>query len=155
MNGSSVAAQFELTYRVIGVNLDGVTHEESVLHPQGGGSSINWILGHLVVSRNSILKLLGEGPVWTDDQCETYARGADLPVDAGSYLPFDEIRAALRESQERLFPKMSALPDEAGVIPSFEGSILSKLLFLQFHEAYHVGQLGAVRRWVGKEGAIK
>jgi len=150
-----MAAQFELTYRVIGVNLDGVLHEESVLHPQSGGSSINWILGHLVVSRNSALKLLGEEPVWTDDQCAPYTRGSALPSDPGTYLSLDEIRAALQETQERLLPKMSVLPEETGVVPSFEGSVLLKLAFLQFHEAYHLGQLGTARRWVGKEGAIK
>ena len=29
-----------------------------------------------------------------------------------------------------------------------------RLAFLQFHEAYHAGQLGLLRRLLGKDGAI-
>jgi len=34
-------------------------------------------------------------------------------------------------------------------------SLGSKLAVLQFHEAYHAGQLGLLRRIAGKKGAIQ
>jgi hypothetical protein len=35
------------------------------------------------------------------------------------------------------------------------GTLGDKLGFLQFHEAYHAGQIGLLRRLVGKEGKIQ
>ena len=37
-------------------NLEGMTHEESLLRPEKGGASINWILGHIVATRNRVLR---------------------------------------------------------------------------------------------------
>jgi len=36
-----------------------------------------------------------------------------------------------------------------------KGSLAAKLAGLQFHEAYHAGQLGLLRRIAGKKGAIQ
>ena len=49
---------------------------------------------------------------------------------------------------------MAEIPEEEWSKPSDDGTKLDKLAFLQFHEAYHSGQLGLLRRIVGKPGAI-
>ena len=55
--------QAHLVRQVVGMNLAGVTHDESLAHPPGGGNSINWVLGHLVWTYEGALPLLGREPV--------------------------------------------------------------------------------------------
>jgi hypothetical protein len=34
-------------------------------------------------------------------------------------------------------------------------AVMEQVTFLGFHEAYHLGQIGLLRKMLGKEGAIK
>jgi uncharacterized damage-inducible protein DinB len=36
-----------------------------------------------------------------------------------------------------------------------DATVSEKLAFLQFHEAYHAGQIAILRRMAGKPGAIR
>jgi uncharacterized damage-inducible protein DinB len=59
----------------------------------------------------------------------------------------------LEASQERL---LSGLEDEEILShETGESTLGSKLFTFNFHESYHAGQLGILRRMLGKEGAIR
>ena len=58
---------FKSSHLVLNRNLKDLTHEESLVTPQGGGNSINWILGHIIVSRDDIRELLGLKRLYVDD----------------------------------------------------------------------------------------
>ena len=154
MNGKTLAAEFRLNMAVIDINLDGISHRESIRMPMPGGNCLNWVVGHLVASRNGILRLLGEDPVWSEEKGRVYERGAQPPSDPGGYLPLKNLIADLKAAQEKILPKLEELDLEEGAGPRTDGSTIEKLLFLHFHETYHIGQLGLMRRLVGKPGAI-
>ena len=40
--------QAQIANTVVKRNLEGLTHEESLVQPQPGGNCLNWIVGHLV-----------------------------------------------------------------------------------------------------------
>ena len=63
MHTKTIAHQFGISSRVLEKNLDGVSHQESLINPQPGGSCLNWLLGHLTRSRNQALPLRPEADV--------------------------------------------------------------------------------------------
>ena len=66
----SIIAQLQAVNSVLRVNLDGITHEESLHQPSPAGNCLNWILGHLVASYDNLLKVLGGEAVLTAEQFE-------------------------------------------------------------------------------------
>lgn len=141
-------------------NTDGISHEESLANPEPAGSCANWIMGHLTLSYEQALPFLGQEPVLPEGALERYRRGsAPLAVDAEA-VDFGELRDAFDEAASRFEAGLENLtPAALSRTQNFHGgkseTTLAKYLnFTLFHQAYHVGQLGVLRRIVGKEGAI-
>ncbi len=157
MDGPTLAYQLEWTGRTIGVNIEGITHEDSLVRPDGGGNCINWVLGHIVASRNGMLAMLGQPPYWSDEQVALYRRGSsgELPTDGLKPLP--ALIEDLDASAARVRAALDAVDDAAlaATAPSGDRTIGQRLAFLVFHESYHVGQIGVLRRLVGRPGAIR
>jgi len=145
---------FQYNHYAIGVNARDLTHEESLLEAHPGANSANWVLGHIVHNRHLILTLVGEKPVWSEQEGEPYKRGSQ-PIGRQSAKNYPDLLQAFDLSQQRLMAGLSRLPDEKLGKVSDKESLGRKLAFLQFHEAYHAGQLGILRRVAGKPGAIK
>jgi uncharacterized damage-inducible protein DinB len=154
MNTDALKALFEVNHYAIGANARDLTHDESLLEPHPGANSANWVLGHIVQNRGSILQMVGEKPVWNEQDGEVYKRGS-RPLERKAAKPYPELLQALDLSQERLMAGLNRLPDEKLGAVADKDSLGRKLAFLQFHEAYHAGQLGILRRVAGKPGAIK
>ena len=49
MTGNDLAKMYEFSYGAINRNLDGLSHEESLVIPEPGGNCLNWVLGHIVI----------------------------------------------------------------------------------------------------------
>ena len=73
------------------------------------------------------------------------------------------LQSALEESQKKLVPALQGMSDDALAAdvpqkfkrPPLMGSVGDALARLCYHEGYHNGQIGILRRLAGKEGAIK
>lgn len=135
------------SHLVLNRNLKDITHSESLVTPQGGGNSINWILGHIIVSRDDIRELLGLEKLCGDDM-KMYHRGAEARGPA-EFIEFSKLVEKYNSSQAILEEKLknTDLRDN--------DEKYRMVTFLAFHEAYHAGQTGILRRIIGKEGAIK
>jgi uncharacterized damage-inducible protein DinB len=108
--------------------------------------------------------MLNQPPAMSGADAVTYKRGAPPLTNGHAALPFDQLLTDLERSQISLRGALSQLSpaDLAQVMNDqtmgerFAGQPLGELLaFLQFHEAYHCGQIGLLRRIAGKEGKIK
>lgn len=154
MTSALIARQFELTHDTAHKNLAGITHEESLIFPSPAGNSLNWVLGHIVATRNIIMRTLGTAPIWTAEEAAPYERGAKPSRDGNGARPLTEIVLALDQSQEIVVQRIHALSVDDLRRPSPMGTMAETLTILGFHEAYHVGQLGIQRRLIGKGGAI-
>ena len=162
MTGIELMSVYEFSYMALNRNLDGVTHEESLFIPEPAGNCINWVLGHIVSARNAVLTLAGGSPILTGDATAHYRRGSE-PVHAGDHvLDLGTLRGLLADSQQQLIPALAAISDETLALPVPEqlrrppltGDIGAALARLAFHEGYHNGQIGLLRRLAGKPGAI-
>ncbi len=157
MNPEALAKLFDVSYRVLLMHVDGLTQEDSLVQPQPAGNSLNWVLGHIVATRGVILVLLGEQPVWTDEQATTYNRGSKgIREDGAGVMSLDQLVASLKTSQDRLVVGLGGLTS-ADLAKPFRNdtTVGDRLGFLQFHESYHSGQVALLRRLAGKEGVIK
>ncbi len=155
MNSQTLAMLFGSTHGTLMMNIAGLNHEDSLRAPHPGGNCLNWVLGHIVATRNQVMALVGEPPVWSAEEAAPYIRGS-APLTAGSPArPFEEIIAALGRSQERILARLARMSEADLAAPAQKATVGSKLATLQFHEAYHAGQVGLLRRLVGKQGVIR
>ena len=82
--------QARMAHRVVRMNVEGLTHEESLIQPRPDGNCLNWIVGHLVWAYAGALPLVGQSPMLEQDRLSQYARGgAPLtdPSHAVAYIP--------------------------------------------------------------------
>jgi hypothetical protein len=142
---------------VVHKNMEGVTQEESLRRPDAGGNCMNWVLGHILLHRNPMLTALGKDPIWPRERCEPYARGSEgHPGDGAAEV--SEMLAAIADSHARIEAALDEATDEALDAPveaNTETTVAERVIGLQFHEAYHAGQLGVLRRLTGRDGALK
>jgi hypothetical protein len=106
-------------------------------------------MGHIAYWRNEILKMAELEPVWTGDKGAHYRGNPEkrmpLTFDAATAADINELAADFQMMQERLV---------AWAGKNGNGDQPDHLVNLLLHEAYHAGQLGIIRRSLGKEGAI-
>jgi hypothetical protein len=161
MNAETLAKLFEFSYEVIRRNIAGIDAAESLAQPEPAGNCLNWVLGHIVAGRNGALRLLDQEPVWSEHESAPYVRGSAPIRDAAGALPWERIVEDFAASQERLRAGLAAATPESLATPPPDGTsafgfsdVGGIVAGLHFHEAYHSGQTGLLRRLLDKEGAI-
>ncbi len=148
MNPSDpVRSQFDFIYRSIRANTGDMSDEEALITPEQGGNSINRIFGHILVSRNDIFSLLSRKPPFDSEKYKPYLRGSKGEPESWNVIPLSELRQDLDYSQKLLIDALKAT--------SLREDVLNRIAHMCFHEAYHAGQIGMMRRVIGKEGAIR
>jgi hypothetical protein len=159
MSTRALKTQVYYNLGALKMNLEGLTHEESLVQPQPAGNCLNWIVGHILANRAGILALLGQGPVWKEEDALPYQRGSESLTDPVRAKNLDEMVALLEKAQESILAGLSGISEEALQAPAPSGkegeTVETGLAALVFHEAYHVGETGILRRLLGHEGAIK
>ncbi len=158
MAKQTLLTQFNYTFYVLNHNTKDISDEESLRAPSDGGNTLNWVLGHILSTRNAIVKLLGAEPFWSEAQVKLYDRGSKPVTDAAIAVPLSQMVLDLEASQARIAAGLEQVTAEQLVEPAAfspmnrddetVGTLLAGLLF---HEAYHSGQTGTMRHILGKE----
>jgi DinB superfamily len=158
----SIRYQASLVHQVVRTNVEGITHQESLVQPEPGGNCLNWIVGHLVWAYAGALPLVRQTSTMDQERLAQYARGAPPLTDSSRAVRFDELLAAWDESSRRMDTGLAGFPTNTLAQPA-PGSptgnpnetLGSLLATVMFHQAYHTGQTAVLRRLIGKAGAIK
>jgi uncharacterized damage-inducible protein DinB len=113
-----------------------------------------WVTGHILYTRSGVvMRLLGSEPkpYWK----ELFDRGVEL-VEPGRYPRPEEIRGAWTEVAQKLVTAFSSVSERAlaqpapqSNAPNFDGTVGGLIAFFALHEAYHVGQLAYLRKFLG------
>jgi hypothetical protein len=159
MDAKTLQHQFGLSGFVVEQNIASITHNDSLVQPQDDGNCLNWVLGHMVRTRIMQTQLLG---ITSPYELEKYAEYDTTPIKNGDHaLSWESLVEQFRALQEPINEGLSRLTDEqmAAKAPfsptqNPEETIGSLLAGISYHEAYHAGQLGILRRVCGKPGAI-
>jgi uncharacterized damage-inducible protein DinB len=148
---------FQVNHGVVSRTLEGLSDEEVWQSPPGGGNPIGWILGHVAGYRTVMLRLLGSPlpPQW---EPRLFARGAvrgdraSYPTRAAIESAWQATHAAMREA----FAAATAAQLSAPAPTELPGvrTVADQLAFGAFHESYHVGQMGYVRRQLGHSAVV-
>jgi uncharacterized damage-inducible protein DinB len=162
MSAEMLRIFYHYNHYVVKINTEGLTHEDSLFRPTPSGNCVNWVLGHILANRSPVLRTLGEEPVWTKATAKPYERGSDPLTDESHAVRLEKILEDLSASQERIMRALKEIPPDqlsgpppTGVAKDDDDTVASLLAALAFHEAYHAGQTGLIRRLLGKEGAIR
>lgn len=146
-----IATIFTTNEGLITLALGGLTSEQLWQAPTARNNPMLWIAGHLVHSRAELLAVLG-APFDTG-WGQTFTRGATVGEPA-QYPSRDEVERAMTEVSRRLHATLAALDDDQlaqpPAIPAPGANTLADLIALfAFHDSYHVGQMGFVRKALG------
>jgi hypothetical protein len=154
--------QARMAHQVVRLNVGGLSHEDSLIQPRPGGNCLNWVVGHLLAIYHHALPLLGQALVMPDGALKRYDRGSAPIRDAADALEFSALMSAWDECSRRfdvglagLTPERLAAPAPASPNDDPTETIGSLLSTISWHQAYHAGQTGILRRTAGKDGAIR
>jgi hypothetical protein len=141
--------QFDYSARTFELNLDGVSQAGSLFQPAPAGNCINWVAGHILRHRNPVHRLLELPPAWDKNMAARYDRGSAPVTNAEEAASLEEIRRLMRDSQISVKQILETATMDQLAVADGDQSVGLKLAGLSFHESYHVGQLGVLRRLVG------
>ena len=86
MSNEIFIIQFEFIYKALSLNIENITHEESVIFPEIGGNCMNWMLGHILDYRNRMLVILNQEPIWSKETITCYKRGTNAAAEKDNFL---------------------------------------------------------------------
>ena len=153
--------QAGIVRNVVAVNVQGLTHADSVVQPRPGGNSLNWIMGHLVWAYEQALPLFGQDLVLERGVLDRYARGAPGLASPAEAVNFEDLLSAWNVAAERVDAGLAGLTPEVldrkapgSPTNNPNETVRSLVCTILFHQAYHAGQTAVLRRIAGKSGAI-
>ena len=142
---------YKLNNRLVGRSLEGLTDDEMWQAGPGGGNPIAWLLGHITESRIGLLAALGR-PTETG-WGRVFSRGSVRGAPT-SYPSRAAIEASWHATHGRMREAFDAVTDgQLAAPPTIElpgaKTLADQAAFFAFHESYHVGQIGYVRKFLG------
>lgn len=143
-----IKIQADFNNNIISKNISGISNEEALIFPNGDVNCMNWIVGHLLFVRNTLIEMLGGEPVWNNDEFLFYNRGAKPLENTDKFPPFDTLKSYFKDTENELNRVLNRLQE-------INADRIEDVAGLMLHEIYHSGQLGYLRRILGKEGMIK
>jgi hypothetical protein len=151
-----LAQGFETNSWLIRKFAAGLTHEDSLAQPSFRANNFNWVLGHILVSRDRVLKLLDQPSALTERETAVYDTGSESVTEATA-LSLPRLMAALESGQKALNDILAQDPgsDLDRLHDAERGqTVRSRIEGLQWHETYHIGQLEILRQVSGEREAF-
>ena len=154
INASEYQKMLESNRELIKEQIKELSDSEMLIQPLNGGNCMLWTLGHLANNLLSMLGFLGgEKPEGLAD-LSRFKRGSEpvLGPEPG-LMTHTEIMAAYEALHQAVLEKIALMTEaEFDVeIPTFQGLVRRgwMLFFMEFHHAYHIGQLELLRNLAG------
>ncbi len=152
-----VAQLYGISTRLYEKAVDGLDRDLLLKRPDERTNPLLWIAGHLASTRYGAMGLLGrprEVPFG-----RVFFRGSSV-ADPSALPPIAEVLAAWREVSPALQSRLEEVTDVELSAPSprefpiADRTVGGAVTFLAYHEAYHVGQMSYVRKWLGFPGLV-
>jgi len=147
-------SMLEGNLELIKEQIKGVSDSEMLIQPPNGGNCMLWTLGHLTESLIPILRFLdGKKPEGLTD-LSRFERGSEpiLGPEAG-LMTASELMTAYEVLHQAVLEKLEPMTDADfdEEVPGFGRPARRgwMLFFMEFHHAYHIGQLELLRNLAG------
>lgn len=155
---SRLGRQMRFNETLLEMIVDGFTPDDWATK-LGEGNSPHWILGHVASSRRHLARQLG-AEIPEDEWEASFGAGVDATkLDPAALLPVVDLVIDLQARGDDLQRLLDGLTDEAAAapwtkFPDGSSSLGEGAHFMFMHETYHIGQIGLVRRAVGRPGFV-
>lgn len=132
---------------------------DSVRQLASRGNCLNWVVGHIVESRNDVLRLVDADPALDPAAAARYAyQSPPVLADGPDVVPLETLLAALDRSQEIITATIGVLTDEECereiILSSRATTLGERLFYFSFHETYHTGQTEPLRQLAGTDDMV-
>lgn len=155
-----LADAFDNNVEIVKMQAAGLSQTDSLLQLPFRANCFNWVLGHLLSNRRTVLKLLGDEQTLDGTLIARYEYGSEPVVgeDEG-VLQLEQMLDMLDQAQEQIAKLLEAITDDdlerlLIVFGTRERTLGEWLFFFYFHDCYHVGQLEILRQAAGKDDKI-
>lgn len=122
----------------------------------GEGNTALWVLGHIAVYRRMLLRQIGQ-EIAEENWEELFKKGTKL--DQTQTNPSaDSLIKDISNTGMKITKGLITLKAEDAektidmTMPNGENTLNGLINFLYFHESYHLGQIGYIRRLLNKPG---
>ena len=138
--------------------IEGVDQATSERRPNDHTNSLAFLACHVLDARFSLMKLAGHER--TNPWQTLFDEATDVTT-MKEYPPVYELVAEWHELHEATLEHLAGMSaaeldaESPMGFPTEDPSILGGIAFLAFHEAYHVGQMGLVRKYFGFDPVVK
>ncbi len=149
----SVRVTLEANAALFRKALAGVNPEVALVRPNGQTNHMAFLACHVLDARSYLTTYIGGDG--SHEYGELLGRAPD--IDGLEPPPPEGVLRAFDVVTQKLDSRLAELADEDLDAPSPEafpfggGTVFGGMTFLAWHEAYHVGQMGLVRRYLGLE----
>jgi uncharacterized damage-inducible protein DinB len=151
---------FKRNVSLVVAHAEGLTHEDSLMQSPYNVNCFNWVVGHIITSRNALFRNIGGEALWsTEDGLERYRRESDpIKEDGEGVWQLPDLLTALQETQDKIEQRLGVATqeylDEEIELEGRSASRNARILFAYFHDTYHTGQTDLLRQMSGKSDKI-
>lgn len=153
---TGLLTQFETVSWLVDRALADLSDSDAAYRPDGKTNSIQFLVGHMALSRAGLLRLAGleAESKWR----ELYQRGTAVEG-TETYPPFGDVKLHWADLSARLGGALAHLsPERLDQASTPDGdpdeTVLKQIAFLALHEVYHVGQIAYIRRLLGYDRLV-
>ena len=155
MKNSSISAiidQFNMQTRLFNNILKDVDPANYSKKPNSTTNNYAWLAGHVLNTRYNIANIIGVKLTSPYGELYDNFRGYDSSL---TYPALDEVQTYWKKISENFIAGLNELNDDfinapaPFKVPIGDNTMKGILAFFAHHEAYHIGQLGYLRRYLG------
>lgn len=143
---SAYTDMFNMQAGIFNNAFDGINDKDAVKRPNEQVNHLNWLLGHLATCGLMLLNLIGGKAA--DPHFNIYFKAIS---DETKYPSLAEIKDNWDFGTKLLIEKIESISEEEmeTEIPGKGGRPKDFISFFVYHEAYHLGQIGYARKFLG------
>lgn len=148
--------RLEWSRNLLNALVEPLSDEQMLYRPGGRGNHALWVMGHIAVTDDMILRELAGKPVLLDERFAAMFQGGSTPCDDASFYPSRAaVRTALAETRASLLSWVRSLsePDLRRRTPEWLAPFAPDFATMPFsavaHELFHAGQVATVRASLG------
>ena len=154
-----LAEGYALNLRLIQMQSKGLSHADSLTQTPYNINCLNWVLGHIAVGRDSVMRLVGEEPLLSETEAERYRSESDpITGEAEDVLPLERLLEILTLGQERInagFARLTDLELNREIrVGERQVQLGTRLHGFYFHDTYHTGQTDLLRQIAGANDKV-
>jgi hypothetical protein len=154
-----LADGFGLNIRLIKRQTDGLSHADSLVQTPYNINCLNWVLGHIAVNRDGVMRLIGVEPVLSQEETLRYkTESYPITEDGPHILTLEKLLEILTTGQIRIEAVLDTL-NEADLLEEIQVgermmALGTRLYGFYFHDTYHTGQTDLLRQIAGTNDKV-